>query len=72
MNLEMFLQLISRHKGKTTGITLGFLFGIFTVILGFWKTFFIALCITVGFFLGKRFDENDHFKDIMNKFLNNK
>ena len=72
MNIDVFLNFISRHKGKTIGIVLGFLFGIFTVKLGFWKTLFIALCITGGFFLGKRFDENYQFKDILNRFLHNK
>jgi uncharacterized membrane protein len=70
MNLDTILELMKEHKGKTIGIFLGFLFGIFTVILGFWKTFFIALCIVVGFILGRRFDENDRFKDLMNKILN--
>ncbi len=70
MNLDTFLELIKEHKGKTVGITFGFLFGIFTVILGFWKTFFIAFCIILGFILGRRFDENDRFRDLMNKLLN--
>jgi len=57
------------HRGKSLGILFGLLFGLLTVLLGFWKTFFVALCISVGYFIGKRIDENGNFRDWVNKIL---
>ncbi len=57
------------HRGKTLGILLGLIFGLLTVTLGFWKALFIAFCIGVGFWVGKRLDEEGNFKKLLDRIL---
>lgn len=54
---EFFLDLMDSHRGKVIGIILGLLAGLLIIIFGFWKTVFIVICILIGYFIGKRFDD---------------
>ncbi len=54
---EVFLDLLDGHRGKVIGIILGLLAGLLIIIFGFWKTVFIAICIVVGYIVGKSFDD---------------
>jgi uncharacterized membrane protein len=59
MDWENFLKdAWQHHRGKMVGIMSGLIFGLLTVILGFWKALFIIFCLGVGYWLGKRADEN--------------
>lgn len=72
MNLDFIIETIIEHKGKAIGISLGLVFGLLTVLIGFWKTFFVTICIILGYIIGKKFDDNDRIKETVNKFINNK
>ncbi len=65
---KLIIDLFTFHKGKTIGAILGLAFGLFTIVFGFWKAFFISICILVGFYIGKRVDENEEFKNLLKKF----
>lgn len=45
-----------KHRGKAIGILLGLLVALLWIIIGFWKMLFIVICILIGYFVGKRFD----------------
>jgi len=62
-------EILRNHRGKVIGAVVGFIFGLLTVVLGFWKTFFVTLCIAIGYFIGKRMDDNDDFKKWVNKII---
>ena len=49
------------HRGKTIGVLLGLLESILFVTFGFWRTVFIAICIGIGYLIGKQLDENKNF-----------
>ena len=40
-----------RHPGRASGLAAGMLFGLLTVVLGFWQTVFIFFCAGVGYLL---------------------
>uniref|UniRef100_A0A7C2J020 DUF2273 domain-containing protein n=1 Tax=Ammonifex degensii TaxID=42838 RepID=A0A7C2J020_9THEO len=54
MNYQEFFE---RHRGKVIGVALGLAFGWFAIVYGFWKAIFVALCVAVGYYVGKRIDE---------------
>ena len=54
---EILLDLMDRHRGAMAGAIVGLLVALLIIIFGFWKTVGIAICIVIGYFIGKRFDE---------------
>ena len=66
----VWLELWRKHRGKILGVFLGLVFGIFVVSFGFWKAVFIALCVVVGFFIGKKIDQKVNFKEVLHNFVN--
>lgn len=57
------------HRGKTIGIGLGLLFGLLAVAVGLLKTLFIAICIGIGYLIGKRADEKGDLQKLLNKWF---
>ncbi|NLC76686.1 MAG: DUF2273 domain-containing protein [Clostridia bacterium] len=57
------------HRGKVIGIGLGLLFGLFAVVIGLLKTLFIAVCVGVGYVLGKRADEQGDLKKVLERLF---
>lgn len=72
MNIDNIIEVIVEHKGKVIGISLGLLFGLLTVLIGFWKTFFVTICIIVGYVIGKKIDDTDRVREIVNRFIDGK
>lgn len=70
MNLEKFLEIYSSNKGRISGVILGFLFGILVISIGFFKTLFLSLCISLGYIIGKKVDNNEDLIYFIEKILN--
>lgn len=66
---ELFHELMERHRGKLLGILGGLVIGLLIIVFGFWKTIFIVLCILIGYFLGRRFDNEGGFSDWWERFF---
>ncbi|WP_028309486.1 DUF2273 domain-containing protein [Desulfitibacter alkalitolerans] len=64
---KIVVDVLTFHRGKLIGATIGLVFGLFTILFGFWKAFFLGICIFVGYFLGRRIDENKDFKALIKK-----
>lgn len=62
-------EILKNHRGKLLGIFLGLCFGLVAAIFGFLKALFIALCIIIGYFMGKRVDEHKNFKNLLKKLF---
>jgi len=60
---EIFEAMFERHRGKVLGIILGLVVGLLIIVFGFWKAAFILLCVVIGYFLGKRFDDEGSYGD---------
>ncbi|MDD2400698.1 MAG: DUF2273 domain-containing protein [Clostridia bacterium] len=69
---KIFLELFQNHRGKTIGFLSGLAFGILVIIVGFLQTIFIVCCIYIGYIIGKRIDDNESLKEVMNRILRNK
>jgi uncharacterized membrane protein len=66
---HFFLWSYNNHPGKLIGIALGFLFGLFFVTLGFWRTLVLFLFITIGYILGKSQDDHQSLSFWLERFL---
>jgi len=64
-------DILTFHRGKLIGVILGLVFGLLTIIFSFWSAFFLAICIFVGYFLGRRVDEAEDFRDLIKRFWGN-
>lgn len=68
--LERFLtQILEEHRGKTIGIAIGLAAAILFLSFGFWRALFIIICIVIGYFIGKRFDEDQNFNQWVKKIF---
>ncbi|SMB94861.1 Small integral membrane protein [Desulfonispora thiosulfatigenes DSM 11270] len=66
--LEKILdEVLTHHKGKFFGILIGLLFSVLVISVGLLETIFIAVCIYIGFVVGKRVDQNESFYSIIDK-----
>lgn len=59
---KMFLYLITEHRGKVIGISLGLLASILFISYGFWRSIFVIACIVLGYFIGKKIDDNSNIE----------
>ncbi|MGI6537402.1 MAG: DUF2273 domain-containing protein [Caldicoprobacterales bacterium] len=66
---EFLLAFFENHKGKTIGILCGLIFGVFILLIGFWRVLLLLLCILLGYWLGSFHDNNESFYSFLNKIL---
>ncbi|NLJ72727.1 MAG: DUF2273 domain-containing protein [Syntrophomonadaceae bacterium] len=59
---KLLLSLINKHRGKTIGILIGLLASILFISYGFWKAIFIIICISLGYFIGRKIDEDKNLE----------
>lgn len=71
MDIGFIKELWDNHRGKILGISLGLVFGWFTIVYGIIKAVFVSFCIAVGFYVGKKIDENTDWRLFWNKIFNN-
>ena len=62
--LDWLAYLSREHRGKLIGVSLGFIFGLITVIFGIGKAIFIALCLFVGYYIGCRVDHGQSLQGL--------
>ena len=66
---EWLLAFWQRHNGKIICCTIGLLFGVLVLALGFFRTLFLFLCIGIGFFVGKRLDDKEDLLELLDRIL---
>lgn len=64
-----FAEYIIKHRGKIAGVFLGLVVGLIILKYGLLKTVFIALCVGIGYYIGKRLDERVNFKEMLASFF---
>jgi len=67
---KMIVFLVTEHRGKVIGVLLGLLASILFISYGFWRTMFIMFCIFIGYFIGKKMDDNTNIEAWIRKFFN--
>ena len=64
-NLLRFLQeQWLNHRGRTAGLLIGTLFGIFVLLFGFWSMVFVLLCAGIGMYIGVRAERVGGWKEL--------
>ncbi|MGI6587795.1 MAG: DUF2273 domain-containing protein [Peptococcia bacterium] len=66
---ENILIELLKHRGKIIGLLIGLVFACLVINHGFWRTFFIILCLYIGFIIGKRIDDNESLKSVVERIL---
>lgn len=68
--MRRFYKFYRNYRQCINGAIIGLVLGLMFVILGIFKTLVIAACIFVGFFLGKKVNEDkDFFKKLLDRIL---
>ncbi|MGD9678022.1 MAG: DUF2273 domain-containing protein [Vulcanibacillus sp.] len=68
----MIGRLIEEHPGMLIGISVGLVLGFIFLLVGFWKTIIFLAFVLIGLYIGKRFDSDESFKEILQEFLPDK
>lgn len=68
-NVREIVQVLAAFKGRIIGVAYALLVGMVSAIWGFWDGAFLALCLFLGYFVGKRFDHKDSLRDIIERIL---
>ncbi len=68
-NFSETLNYLATKKGRLMGVLVGILLGFAIMKYGFWKTLFIMICAGLGYFIGKRIDDQRGFEDILEQVL---
>ncbi|TDT61944.1 DUF2273 domain-containing protein [Fonticella tunisiensis] len=69
MKKEVLLEIFYNNKGKVIGSAIGFILAILAIIIGFFKTLFIAMCVLVGYYVGKKVDNKESIIEIIERIL---
>ena len=69
---QVLTELLQYHQGKFFGILLGLTFGLLVILIGFLQTIFVAVCIYAGYIIGKRVDDNESIKEVMEHIFKEK
>ena len=65
-NLLRFLQeQWLNHRGRTAGLLIGTLFGIFVLLFGFWSMVFVILCAGIGMYIGLRVERVGSWSELI-------
>ncbi|NLY83928.1 MAG: DUF2273 domain-containing protein, partial [Acholeplasmataceae bacterium] len=57
------------YRGRLVGALFGLTIGTMFLVLGFFKTIFLLICITAGYLLGKRIDNKEDLLDVLDRLL---
>lgn len=55
---KVIVYILTEHRGKTIGVTLGLLASILYINFGFWRTILVGIFIFLGYQIGKKLDDN--------------
>ena len=63
--LRVLQEQWENHRGRTAGLLLGALFGIFALLFGFWSMVFIILCAGIGMYIGLRVERVGSWSELI-------
>jgi len=66
---EILQNLWENYRGSLVGSLFGLTIGAMFLILGFFQTIFLLICITAGYLLGKRIDNKEDLMDVLDRLL---
>ncbi|SJZ85636.1 DUF2273 domain-containing protein [Selenihalanaerobacter shriftii] len=66
---EKVLTLLYEYRGRAIGALLGLLFSFVFINFGFILTVFIFACIFVGYYIGRKYDQQEDLREIIDDIL---
>ncbi len=70
MYMEKILMFYDSHKGGINGAAIGLAIAVLFLIVGFFKTMFIAMCIGMGYYIGSKLTEDkEYIRNLLDKIL---
>lgn len=66
---EYLTSFFNNNRAKCICTFIGLLFSVFVLIIGFFKTVFIVLCIIAGYYTGKKIDNNESITESIREFI---
>ena len=70
MDKEKILEFYKSHHGGINGALMGLVLAIFFLVVGFFKTVFIALCVGIGYYIGSKITEDrDYIRNLLDRIL---
>lgn len=66
--MERILIYLEKYKGRVLGVGLGGFLGLMILRYGWLSTFFWIICLSLGYIIGRRLDENESWQDIIERF----
>ncbi|HOJ09105.1 MAG TPA: DUF2273 domain-containing protein [Clostridiales bacterium] len=70
MDWRSLIEYYYAHQGAINGAAIGLVAAITILIFGFIKVFFIALCVGIGYYIGKSISDDRHFlKNLKDKIF---
>lgn len=58
--LSEIRNLWRNHPSSSLGVLLSFVLAVLVLIFGFWNILFVVICVGVGLYIGKKFDEGEN------------
>ncbi len=70
MSREQLISFYKAHFGEINGALGGLIFALCTLIAGFFQTLFIALCVLIGYYIGKKIShDKDYLRNLLDRIL---
>ena len=66
---KLLPEIIFIHRGKFIGSLIGLTFSVLVIKYGFLQTLFIGVCIYIGYVVGKRVDDNESLREVMDRIF---
>ena len=70
MNKEKILEFYNSHPGEVNGALIGLVLSSAILIIGFFRTLFIAISVVIGYYIGKRLSrDKEYLKNLLDRIL---
>lgn len=70
MEWGKLINFYKAHYGEINGGICGLLFALCTLIAGFFQTMFIAICVLIGYYIGKKVSKDkDYIRNLLDRIL---
>ena len=70
MNWTSLLEFYRSKKGEINGAGIGLLIAILIMVLGLFRVLFMALCIGLGYYIGKRLSQDKNYiRNLLDRIL---
>lgn len=66
---EIVRELWQNYRGRVLCSIFGLLVGVSFIWLGFFKTIFLIICLSLGFFLGNKVDKKEDLLEWLDRLL---